>query len=72
MPGREDVVELEGLIVEVLKNRVCRVKLPNGHELLGHLPKNLSKRGITLLPEGEVVIHVKPFDFSSGKIVDVR
>ena len=65
--SREGAIELEGEIVELLGNKICWVVLPNGHRVLGHLPKK--HVGAQRLQAGQrVVLEMSPFDFSKGRI----
>ena len=58
---------MEGEIVEVLGNKICWVVLPNGHRVLGHLPKK-RLAAHRLQPGERVVLEMSPFDFSKGRI----
>jgi translation initiation factor IF-1 len=65
--SREDAIRLEGEVVEVLGNKICWVVLPNGHRVLGHLPRR--HLGLRQLQPGQrVVLEMSPFDFSKGRI----
>ena len=65
--SREGAIELEGEIAEVLGTKICWVILPNGHRVLGHLPKRHA--GEQQLQAGQrVVLEMSPFDFSKGRI----
>jgi translation initiation factor IF-1 len=65
---RAGAIEVKGVIVEALRDKLYRVELPNGHRLLGHLAKK--DLSAPPLPAGRVVIlEMSPFDFSKGRIV---
>ena len=64
--SREGAIQLEGEIVEVLGNKICWVVLPNGHRVLGHLPKR--HLGAELQTGQRVVLEMSPFDFSKGRV----
>ena len=64
---REGAIQVEGEIVEVLGAKICRVVLPNGHRVLGHLPARFSASH-RLSPGERVVLEMSPFDFSKGRI----
>jgi len=59
---------VQGIVVEVLRDKLYRVELPNGHKVLGQL----AKRDLSAAPlaAGRVVIlEMSPFDFSKGRIL---
>ena len=64
---REGAIRLEGEVVEVLGNKICWVVLPNGHRVLGHLPKR-HLAGNRLQAGQRVILEMSPFDFSKGRI----
>ena len=66
--SRAGAIEVQGVVVEVLRDKLYRVELPNGHKVLGHLgTKDLPAAP---LAAGRVVIlEMSPFDFSKGRIV---
>ena len=66
--SRPGAIEVQGIVVEVLRDKLYRVELPNGHKVLGHL----AKRDLSAAPlaAGRVVIlEMSPFDFSKGRIL---
>jgi translation initiation factor IF-1 len=66
--SRPGAIEVQGIVVEVLRDKLYRVELPNGHKVLGHL----AKRDLSAAPlaQGRVVrLEMSPFDFSKGRIV---
>ena len=66
--SRPGAIEVEGIVVEVLRDKLYRVQLPNGHKVLGHLAKK--DLAAAPLPAGRVVaLEMTPFDFSKGRIV---
>jgi len=69
---REDAFRVEGVVLEALSDRTCRVALSNGHTLLGFLSRRMREE---LGPprEGQVLIlQVSPYDPSEGRIVGVQ
>ena len=66
--SRPGAIEIKGIVVEVLRDKLYRVELPNGHKVLGHLAqKDLSAAPLAM---GRVVtLEMTPFDFSKGRIV---
>ena len=66
--SRPGAIEVQGIIVEVLRDKLYRVELPNGHKVLGHL----AKRDLPAAPLAAgrvVVLEMSPFDFSRGRIL---
>jgi translation initiation factor IF-1 len=72
--AREDAFKVEGIIVEVLGNRTCRVELANGHRLLGFVPgKTRAKTTFAGLKLGEkILVEISPYDLSEGRILVER
>ena len=67
--SREDAIKVEGAVVEVLNNRLCRVELANGHRLLAHLPRGANHASRVMIRVGDKLkIDMSPFDFSKGRI----
>ena len=66
--SRPGAIEVQGVIVEVLRDKLYRVELPNGHKVLGHL----AKKDLPAAPlaAGRIVaLEMSPFDFSRGRIL---
>lgn len=64
---RQDAIEIEGRVVELLREKLFRVEFPNGHRVLGHLPKRHSgSAGLAL--GAKVTVEMSPYDFSKGRI----
>ena len=70
--SRKDAFKVEGVIVEVLPKLRFRVELPNGHRLLGHVPRRFEAAAERLACGGKVAIDVSPCDLSKGRIVEVN
>ena len=54
--SKEDVIEIEGTVVESLPNAQFRVELPNGHQLLAHISGKLRMNFIRILPGDKVTL----------------
>jgi len=67
--AKEDVIEMEGSVTENLPNATFRVKLENGHMLLGHISGKMRKHYIRILPGDKVKVELTPYDLSRGRIV---
>jgi len=67
MSGR-NAIQLEGSIVEVLSDRLFRVELANGHQMLGYGRRRDRERNAGLSEGSTVSLEVSPYDFSAGRI----
>jgi len=67
--ARTDAIEVEGVIVEVLPNRTCRVELPNGHRLLAFVTGKARMNFARLTPGTAVRLELSPYDLSTGRIL---
>ena len=66
---REGAIKVEGTIVEVLKETLFRVELPNRHRFLAHVAGSKTRaKPIRLLPGDKVTVEMSPYDLSSGRI----
>ena len=67
--AKQDVIELEGTILEALPNAMFKVELENGHVILGHISGKMRMNYIKILPGDKVTVEVSPYDLSRGRIV---
>ena len=67
--SKEDVIEMQGEVVESLPNATFRVKLENGHIVLGHISGKMRMHYIRILPGDKVTVQLTPYDLSKGRIV---
>ena len=67
--GKEDVIEMQGEVTENLPNATFKVKLENGHMVLGHISGKMRKHYIRILPGDKVTVELTPYDLSKGRIV---
>lgn len=65
----KDVIEFRGVIEEALPGAQFRVKLENGHVVMGHIAGKLRMNRIRLMPGDEVKIQLTPYDLTKGRIV---
>ena len=65
---KDDVIEFEGEVVEVLPNAVFKVKLPNGHIVTAHLSGKLRMNYIRILQGAHVTVEVSVYDLTKGRI----
>ncbi len=67
--SKEDVIQMAGEIVENLPNATFRVKLENGHIVLGHISGKMRMHYIRILPGDKVTVELTPYDLSRARIV---
>ncbi len=65
---KEGVIEVEGIVVEVLPNAVFRVKLENEHIVMAHVSGKLRMHYIRILAGDRVVLELSPYDLNRGRI----
>ncbi len=66
--AKEDVLELEGTVVEALPNAMFQVEFENGHKVLAHLSGKLRMNFIRILPGDKVTVEMSPYDLNKGRI----
>ena len=66
--SKEDVIEVEGTVVEALPNTNLKVELENGHQILAHISGKLRMNYIKILPGDKVKVELSPYDLSKGRI----
>ena len=66
--AKDDVIELEGTVVESLPNTTFRVDIGNGHIILAHISGKLRMNFIRILPGDKVTIELSPYDLTRGRI----
>ncbi|MEN6315498.1 MAG: translation initiation factor IF-1 [Clostridiaceae bacterium] len=66
--SKDDVIEVEGKIVEALPNAMFQVELENGHKVLAHISGKLRMNFIRILPGDKVTIELSPYDLTRGRI----
>jgi translation initiation factor IF-1 len=67
--AKQNAIEQEGEVLEALPNAQFRVRLENGHEILGLLSGKMRMHFIRILPGDRVKIELSPYDLSKGRIV---
>ena len=65
----EDAIEVEGTVVEQLRNATFRVDIGNGHMALAHTSGKMRKFRIRIMPGDRVVVALSPYDLTRGRIV---
>ena len=66
---REGAIKVEGTVVEVLKETLFRVELPNRHRFLAHVAGKARAKGVRLSPGDKVTVEMSPYDLSKGRIM---
>lgn len=66
--SKEDVIQMQGEVVENLPNATFRVKLENGHQVLGHISGKMRMHYIRILPGDKVQVELTPYDLTRGRI----
>lgn len=69
MSKKEEAIEVEATVAELLPNTMFRVKLDNGHQVLAHISGKMRKHFIRILPGDRVRVELSPYDLSRGRIV---
>ena len=66
--GKQDVIEIEGIVEDTLPNAQFKVKLENGHEILAHVSGKIRMNYIRILPGDKVTVEISPYDLTRGRI----
>ena len=67
--SKEDVIEMQGEVVETLPNATFRVRLENGHMVLGYISGKMRMHYIRILPGDKVTVQLTPYDLTKARIV---
>ena len=66
--SKDDVIEMEGKVIEALPNAMFQVELPNGHRIMAHISGKMRMNFIRILPGDKVTIELTPYDLTRGRI----
>ena len=66
--SKQDVIEVEGQVLEALPNAMFQVELANGHKVLAHVSGKIRMNFIRILPGDKVTIELTPYDLTRGRI----
>jgi translation initiation factor IF-1 len=66
--AKEEMLEFEGVVAEVLPDARCRVKLDNGHEVIAYTSGRMKKNRIRILAGDRVTVEMTPYDLTKGRI----
>lgn len=66
--GKEEIIEVEGVVTELLPNTKFRVKLPNDHFIIAHISGKMRRFFIKILPGDKVRVEMTKYDLNKGRI----
>lgn len=66
--SKDDVIEMEGKVIEALPNAMFQVELPNGHRITAHISGKMRMNFIRIYPGDKVTIELSPYDLTRGRI----
>jgi len=66
--ANDEVLEIEGEVVELLPNTKFKVNLPNGHSIVAHISGKMRMHFIKILPGDKVLVEISKYDLSKGRI----
>ena len=66
--SKQDVIEVEGKVIEALPNSIFQVQLENGHVVLAHVSGKIRMHFIRILPGDRVTVELTPYDLKRGRI----
>ena len=67
--AKEDIIQMQGEILETLPNATFKVKLESGHEVIGHISGKMRMHYIRILPGDSVTVEMTPYDLTRARIV---
>ncbi|GAA3574689.1 translation initiation factor IF-1 [Amycolatopsis ultiminotia] len=68
MAAKAGVIEVEGTVLECMRNATFKVELENGHQVLAHISGKIRKNYIKIMPFDRVLVELTPYDLSRGRI----
>src|ERR1700735_3255506 len=66
--AKEDPIEMEGTVIDILPNTMFRVELENGHVVIAHISGKMRKNYIRILKGDKVTVQLTPYDLTKGRI----
>ena len=66
--SKEDAIEFQGVVSELLPNAMFKVKLDNDHEVIAHTSGKMRKNRIRVLAGDKVTVEMTPYDLTKGRI----
>jgi translation initiation factor IF-1 len=68
MANKEDIIEVEGEVTDLLPNTKFKVKLPHGHKIIAHISGKMRMHFIKILPGDKVTVEISKYDLTKGRI----
>ena len=66
--SKDDVIEMDGKVVEALPNAMFRVELSNGYQIIAHISGKMRQNFIRIYPGDKVTVELSPYDLTRGRI----
>lgn len=66
---KEELIQFEGVVQELLPNAMFRIKLDNGHDIIGHTSGRMRKNRIRVLAGDRVTVEMTPYDLTKGRVI---
>ena len=66
--SKDDIIEMQGVVVETLPYAMFHVELESGHKILAHISGKLRMNFIRILPGDKVTVELSPYDLTRGRI----
>ena len=66
--NKENIIELEAKVIDVLPNTMFKVELENGHQILAHVSGKIRMNNIRILPGDKVTVEISTYDLTRGRI----
>ena len=66
--AKEDLIQMDGVVTQSLPNALFKVRLENGHEIIGHTSGKIRQNRITITDGDKVTIEMTPYDLTKGRI----
>ena len=67
--AKDDVIEVDGTVIDKLPNAVFKVQLENGHVITAHIAGKLRQNNIRIIPGDKVLLEISTYDLSKGRII---
>ena len=67
--AKQALIKQDGIIIDALSNAMFKVKLENGHVVLGHISGKMRMHYIRILPGDKVTVELTPYDLTRARIV---
>ena len=67
--AKQDLIEMDGEVIETLPNTIFRVKLENEHVITAHISGRMRKHYIRILTGDKVKVEITPYDLTKGRII---